>query len=80
MLDDELLFKLEDTSSDSDAEADDDWSDIWKNWKSQPKIRSWDEACEQSSRETLQGWKNEDDAKKIALEDAQKKGTMVLMC
>ena len=48
--------------------------------KSQPKIRSWDEACDQSSRETLQRWKDEDDAKKIALEDAQKKGTMVLMC
>ena len=43
-------------------------------------LRSWDEACEESSRETLQGWKDEDDAKKRALEDAQKKGTMVLMC
>ena len=38
------------------------------------------EACEDSTRGTLQGWKDEDDAKKIALEDAQKKGTMVLMC
>ena len=48
--------------------------------KGPPKLRSWDEACEESSRETLHKWKDEDDAKKIALEDAQKKGTMVLMC
>ena len=39
-----------------------------------------DEACKEKNRETLHRWKDADDAKKIALEDAQKKGTMVLMC
>ena len=47
---------------------------------SRDQTRQVREACEDSTRGTLHRWQDEDDAKKKALEDAQKKGTMVLMC